>query len=92
MAATGRWEPSRIMVDAGPAPVSLSFGKKTKTIYEGRNMHVGNNTIPRPDNILVASPVCLRSLRSLTGVPPAPWFQQASTFSWFGNDLQITAR
>ena len=37
------------MVDAGPAPVSFTFGKKTKTIYEGRNMHVGNNTIPRPD-------------------------------------------
>ena len=52
------------MVDAGPAPVSLSFGKKTKTIYEGRNMHVGNNTIPRPDNILACGKPCMPTVTS----------------------------
>ena len=65
------------MVDAGPAPVSLSFGKKTKTIYEGRKMNVGNNTIPRPDNILACGKSCIPTVTAfLTGVPQPPGFSR----------------
>ena len=37
----------------------ILFGKKTKTIYEGRKMNVGSNRVPRPDNILACGKPCM---------------------------------
>ena len=62
---------------------SFTFGKKTKTIYEGRNMHVGSNMIPRPDNhpLIVKSVFPTVTFVPLLGFPQPPGFSKLQPFS-----------
>ena len=75
----------------GQRRLALTFGKKTKTIYEGGICTPEATRFRgRTSKSQVAKSVFLRSLCSLTGYPQPPQFQQASTFLCWCRALRQT--
>ena len=67
----------------GQRRLALTFGKKTKTIYEGRNMYAGSNTVPRPGNHLANRQVRFSygHFVPLLGYPQPHGFSKLQPFS-----------